>query len=313
MITVTNNGVQQINAAILALGRDSDDKVRLLNQKLKEANDAIASINKILDGLNKDANVISVNGKTGIVTLDASDVGALPDSTVIPDAQVNSDWNATSGVAEILNKPNLASVATSGSYNDLSDKPTIPAAQVNSDWNATSGVAQILNKPNLSTVATSGSYNDLSNKPTIPTATSQLTNDSDFATNSALNSVTAIGLKETYHFTRTNIAPQTWTDIITPSDIPQSGIYVFNLSINDNAFWWAENATFLTYFFATGTNSTGSTPIYFNQEGHAPNGLTIQLRFQRTVRNTLQQSIQIYFSNCNQSTMKLKVSAYRVA
>ena len=158
MITVTNNGVQQINAAILALGRDSDSKVLLLNQKLKEANDAIASINKILDGINKDADVVSVNGKSGIVTLDASDVGALPDTTVIPDAQVNSDWNATSGVAEILNKPNLASVATSGSYNDLS------------------------NKPSLATVATSGSYNDLSNKPTIPTATSQLANDSEFTT-----------------------------------------------------------------------------------------------------------------------------------
>lgn len=110
MITVTNNGVQQINAAILALGRDSDNKVLLLSQKIKEANDAIASINKILDGLNKDANVISVNGKTGIVTLDASDVGALPDSTVIPDAQVNSDWNATSGVAEILHKPTIPTV-----------------------------------------------------------------------------------------------------------------------------------------------------------------------------------------------------------
>ena len=62
----------------------------------------------------------------------------------------------------------LATVATSGSYDDLSDKPTIPVAQVNSDWNATSGKAQILNKPTLATVATSGSYNDLSNKPTIP-------------------------------------------------------------------------------------------------------------------------------------------------
>ena len=41
----------------------------------------------------------------------------------------------------------LATVATTGSYNDLSSKPTIPAAQVNTDWNATSGVAQILNKP----------------------------------------------------------------------------------------------------------------------------------------------------------------------
>lgn len=65
----------------------------------------------------------------------------------------------------------LAAVAESGSYNDLSDKPTIPAAQVNSDWDAASGVAQILNKPSLAAVATSGSYNDLSNKPTIGNAT----------------------------------------------------------------------------------------------------------------------------------------------
>ena len=46
----------------------------------------------------------------------------------------------------------LATVAASGSYNDLTDKPTIPAAQVNSDWNANSGVAEILNKPTIPTV-----------------------------------------------------------------------------------------------------------------------------------------------------------------
>lgn len=68
-----------------------------------------------------------------------------------------------------VNPTALATVATSGSYNDLSNKPTIPAAQVNSDWNANSGVAQILNKPTLATVATSGAYSDLIGKPTIPT------------------------------------------------------------------------------------------------------------------------------------------------
>jgi len=47
----------------------------------------------------------------------------------------------------------LATVATSGDYNDLTHKPTIPAAQVNSDWNASSGVAQILNKPDLTQYA----------------------------------------------------------------------------------------------------------------------------------------------------------------
>lgn len=65
----------------------------------------------------------------------------------------------------------LATVATSGDYDDLTNKPTIPAAQVNADWNASSGVAQILNKPTLAQVATSGDYDDLTNKPTIPTNT----------------------------------------------------------------------------------------------------------------------------------------------
>lgn len=41
---------------------------------------------------------------------------------------VKPDWNAASGNdAEILNKPSLATVATSGSYNDLKNKPTIPS------------------------------------------------------------------------------------------------------------------------------------------------------------------------------------------
>lgn len=73
----------------------------------------------------------------------------LSNRPTIPAAQVNSDWNATSGVAQILNKPSLATVAVSGNYNDLTNRPSIPAAQVNADWNATSGITQILNKPAL--------------------------------------------------------------------------------------------------------------------------------------------------------------------
>ena len=37
---------------------------------------------------------------------------------------VNADWNSSSGDSEIKNKPTFATVATSGSYNDLSDKPS---------------------------------------------------------------------------------------------------------------------------------------------------------------------------------------------
>ncbi len=79
-------------------------------------------------------------------------IGTVPNgSTVMNEIQnaaasgnVQSDWNATTGAAQILNKPTLATVATSGSYNDLTNKPTLAA------------------------VATSGDYADLTNTPAIP-------------------------------------------------------------------------------------------------------------------------------------------------
>ena len=58
--------------------------------------------------------------------------------------QVNSDWNAVSGVSQILNKPSLATVATSGDYADLINTPTIPTVDQIYDGtstNAQSGVA----------------------------------------------------------------------------------------------------------------------------------------------------------------------------
>ena len=63
------------------------------------------------------------------------------------------DWN------DVENKPNFATVAESGSYNDLTDKPVIPEAPDLTPYAKTA---------DLSTVATSGSYEDLTNKPTIP-------------------------------------------------------------------------------------------------------------------------------------------------
>ena len=55
-------------------------------------------------------------------------------------------------LADKANTADLATVATTGDYNDLDNKPAIPAAQVNSDWNATSGVSEILNKPTIPSV-----------------------------------------------------------------------------------------------------------------------------------------------------------------
>ena len=63
------------------------------------------------------------------------------------------DWSG------IENKPNFATVATSGSYNDLINKPTLATV-------ATSGsYADLSGTPSLATVATTGSYTDLLNRP----------------------------------------------------------------------------------------------------------------------------------------------------
>ncbi len=78
----------------------------------------------------------------------------------------------------------LATVATSGSYTDLTNKPTIPT--VTDTYSATStsamsgkavasAISNKMDKVTLATVATSGSYNDLTNKPTIPAAVTETT------------------------------------------------------------------------------------------------------------------------------------------
>ena len=123
--------------------------------------------------------------------------------------QVQSDWTQTDDtqVDFIKHKPNLATVATSGSYTDLSDKPTIPVvptnvsafnndagyitlsdvpAQSQADWNQTDNtqVDYIKNKPSIPSAQVNSDWNAVSgvsqilNKPSLATvATSGSYND----------------------------------------------------------------------------------------------------------------------------------------
>jgi len=87
------------------------------------------------------------------------------------------------------NTSSLATVATSGSYNDLTNKPTTISTFTNDanyitrtgisvsgslSYNSTTGVISYT-APTLATVATSGSYNDLSNQPSIQPLNANLT------------------------------------------------------------------------------------------------------------------------------------------
>lgn len=83
------------------------------------------------------------------------DYGDLNNKPTIPAAQVNSDWNAGSGVAQILNKPTIP--AAPGTLNTDNT-----GAQSVSSSEALSGTVK------LHKISKTGSYADLNNKPTIP-------------------------------------------------------------------------------------------------------------------------------------------------
>ena len=97
----------------------------------------------------------------------------------IPAAQVNSDWNATSGVAKILNKPDLSIYATEQELDNYYDKGEtdgllnnkVDVSTLNNDYYNKNTVDNLLDAKvdtsDLATVATSGSYNDLTNKPDL--------------------------------------------------------------------------------------------------------------------------------------------------
>lgn len=109
------------------------------------------------------------------LSLDVNDRAGVIIPQELFSGRVQSDWNTSDNTdsSYIRNKPSLAAVATSGSYNDLSNKPTIPAAQIQSDWNQTNTTAldYIKNKPtvNVFTGATS-STNGTSGLVPVPMA-----------------------------------------------------------------------------------------------------------------------------------------------
>lgn len=113
--------------------------------------------------------------------------------------QIQSDWTQTDDtqVDFIKHKPSLATVATSGSYTDLSDRPTKVSQFTNdedylqtdrgyeyfwhrADWNEsdTGKLSYILNKPTIPASPVQSNWNEsdssslayIQNKPTIPAA-----------------------------------------------------------------------------------------------------------------------------------------------
>ena len=95
-------------------------------------------------------NNTSVLANTAKNSYPPADAAKLAGIEAGAEVNVNADWNALSGDMQILHKPTLATVATSGSYDDLSDRPTISAGTNIGDmqyWNGTAWVMVPVGEP----------------------------------------------------------------------------------------------------------------------------------------------------------------------
>ena len=140
--TVTDNSPQAINTSLFSL----DKQV----QEIKTLTD---TFNDKISGINPKANVISVNGKQGIVTINARDVHALPDTTVIP---------TTTG--ELTNNSGFITIE------DVAANYVPQTRKVNNK------------ELDTDITLTASDVGALPDSTVVPTKTSQLTNDSGFLT-----------------------------------------------------------------------------------------------------------------------------------
>ena len=154
----------------------TDLKALAFKDKVDKADlsDAVqASLNKADTAL-QTAPVTSVNNKTGAVTLDAADVGALPNSTVIPvvnDATLNIQRNGVS-----------VGTFTANASVDKTIDITVPtkASDVGALPDTTSIPSKTSELDNDSGYITVAALNGYAKETDIPTKVSQLDNDSGF-------------------------------------------------------------------------------------------------------------------------------------
>ena len=152
------NSWKKINTGLSSSTDSTAENLAATPKAVKEVYDLA---NSKQDALVSGTNIKTING--------TSLLGG--DDIKIKFEQEQSDWNETDSTNKtyIKNKPNLATVATTGLYSDLSGTPSLATVATSGSYN------DLSNKPNLSAVATSGSYNDLSNKPTIPAEVTETT------------------------------------------------------------------------------------------------------------------------------------------
>jgi hypothetical protein len=149
----------------------------LKNEILDSPPGVLDTLNELAAALGDDANfATTVAGQIGAVESDVSAldirVSTLESNVVAIDSSISSITNRVSvlesDVAEIdqilttkADSSSLASVATSGSYDDLINTPDLASVATSGSYD------DLINTPDLASVATSGSYEDLVDTPVL--------------------------------------------------------------------------------------------------------------------------------------------------
>jgi len=205
----------------------------------------------------------------GSVKVDNNTTKLYAPAKVTATSQLENDGE--DGTSYFVEKSELATVATSGSYNDLTNKPTMTTvtvtqvettgtkiatikvnnvttdlfapegggsgSQIQSDWtqNDTTKVDYIKHKPNLKAVATSGSYNDLTDTPTIPAA--QIQSDWTQADNTKKDyiknkpSLATVATSGSYNDLTNKPTIPTQTTV-TVTQIESTGTHIADITVN---------------------------------------------------------------------------------
>lgn len=143
--------VEELDEDVKFTAISSEEKKKLDGIDPTATDDQTAGEIKSLYESNADTNAFTDSEKTKLTGItanaapnvqanwletDTSDDAYINNKPAIPAAQVNSDWNATTGVSQILNKPNVLTSQTKADWNEtnqssdafIENKPSVPAA-----------------------------------------------------------------------------------------------------------------------------------------------------------------------------------------
>lgn len=266
-----------VNIAVPTATSDlTNDSGYITNTDYASAN--TGGVIKVGTGLSIDANgVLSSNGLTSVdwsdvtnkptnVSYWTNDAGYIT-SASLPTKTSDLTNDGSDGTSTYVEADDLATVATSGSYNDLSNKPTIPTVN-----DATLTIQR--NSTTVDTFTANASVNKTINIA-VPTATSDLTNDSGYITISSVptktSDLTNDGSDGTAQYLETDETAYRTTSIPYGKCDSTSTSTVFTATVpgitelRDGVCMWLKNGVVTSASgFTININSLGAKPVYQN-------------------------------------------------